>query len=88
LKRDKPLRRQIFVLTPDEKKAVCCVIGALLLGLATMQYRAAHPRPPVPAAGHDSIVAPATPTPKTRKSRSPKQQSLNANPGGKADDRE
>ena len=40
----KPLPRQIFVLTPDEKKAVCCVIGAFLLGIVTMHYRAKHPR--------------------------------------------
>ncbi len=39
-------RRQIFVLTPDEKRAAACVLGAFLLGLATMQYRATYPRPP------------------------------------------
>lgn len=38
-------RRQIFILTPDEKKAAACVIGAFLLGLGTMQYRAKNPRP-------------------------------------------
>jgi hypothetical protein len=47
----KPLRRQVFVLTPDEKRAAACVIGAFLLGLATMHYRAKHPRtPPAPTA--------------------------------------
>ena len=47
----KPLRREIFVLTPDEKRAAACVIGAFLLGLATMHYRAKHPRtPPAPTA--------------------------------------
>lgn len=40
------VRRQIFVLTPEEKKAVACVLGALALGLMTKQYRATHPRPP------------------------------------------
>ena len=40
----KRLRRQIFVLTPDEKRAACCIIGAFLLGLVTMYYRAKHPR--------------------------------------------
>ncbi len=48
MKRQKPVRRQIFVLTPEEKKAVCCVIAALLLGLATKHYRATHPSPPPP----------------------------------------
>ena len=37
-------RRQLFVLTPDEKRATACVLGAFLLGLATMHYRADHPR--------------------------------------------
>lgn len=40
--------RQIFVLTPEEKRAAACVIGALLLGLGTMFYRAKHPRPAPP----------------------------------------
>ena len=47
MKRDaKPVRRQVFVLTPDEKRAAACVLGAFLLGLATMHYRATHPRTP------------------------------------------
>lgn len=40
----RPPRRQVFVLTPDEKRAAACVIGAFLLGLGTMYYRARHPR--------------------------------------------
>jgi hypothetical protein len=38
-------RRQVFVLTPEEKRAAACVVGAFLLGLGTMQYRSKHPRP-------------------------------------------
>ena len=46
-----PTRREIFVLTPEEKRAAACVVGAFLLGLATMHYRAKHPRPaPLPTA--------------------------------------
>jgi hypothetical protein len=41
-------RRQVFILTPDEKKTIACVLGAFLLGLGTMHYRAKHPRPPAP----------------------------------------
>jgi hypothetical protein len=41
-------RRQIFVFTPQEKKAIACLVGALLLGLATQHYREAHPRKPPP----------------------------------------
>ena len=44
----KPLRRQVFVFTPDEKRAAACVMGAFLLGLGTMYYRARNPRPPPP----------------------------------------
>ena len=44
----KPPRRQVFVLTPEEKRAAACVIAAFLLGLGTMYYRAKHPRPPLP----------------------------------------
>jgi hypothetical protein len=47
----KRVRRQIFVFTPDEKRAAACVVGAFLLGLGTMYYRAAHSRPsPAPSA--------------------------------------
>ena len=44
----KARRRQIFVLTPEEKKIVACICAALALGLATKHYRAAHPRPAPP----------------------------------------
>ena len=44
MKPRKPLRRQIFVLTPEEKRAVACVVAAFLLGFGTMHYRAKHPR--------------------------------------------
>lgn len=40
----KPARREIFVLTPEEKKTVCFVLIAFVLGLATKYYRDAHPR--------------------------------------------
>jgi hypothetical protein len=42
------LRREIFVLTPGEKRAVAFMLAAFLLGLGTMYYRSKHPRPPVP----------------------------------------
>lgn len=44
----KRARREIFVFTPEEKKAAACVLGALILGLATKQYREANPRTPPP----------------------------------------
>jgi hypothetical protein len=36
-------RREIFVFTPEEKKAGACVLAAIALGLVTMHYRATHP---------------------------------------------
>jgi hypothetical protein len=39
----KRVRRDIFVLTPEEKRTVCFVLVAFVLGLATKCYRDAHP---------------------------------------------
>jgi hypothetical protein len=39
----KPARREIFVLTSEEKKTVCFVLITFVLGLATKHYRDAHP---------------------------------------------
>jgi hypothetical protein len=52
--RPKPARREIFVLTPEEKKTVCFVLIAFVLGLVTKFYRDRHPAPsPKPTtAGH------------------------------------
>jgi hypothetical protein len=41
----KRVRREIFVLTPEEKRTLCFVFAAFLLGLATKHYRTAHPLP-------------------------------------------
>jgi hypothetical protein len=43
----KPTRREIFILTLEEKKTVCFVLVAFVLGLATKYYRDRHP-PPLP----------------------------------------
>jgi hypothetical protein len=47
--RRKLVRRQIFVLTPEEKKMAVFVLCALVLGFATKCYRDTHPRPSAPA---------------------------------------
>lgn len=39
----KPVRREIFLLTAEEKRTVCFVLIAFVLGLATKSYRDAHP---------------------------------------------
>ena len=86
MRNQKPPRRQIFVLTPDEKKAVCCVLGALVLGLVTMHYRAAHPRPaPPPAAAVNEEKAAASPATKKRK---PAERRHTPQPQAPAPDRE
>jgi hypothetical protein len=41
----KRVRREIFVLTPEEKRTVCFVLAAFILGLATRHYRTTHPLP-------------------------------------------
>jgi hypothetical protein len=38
----KQLRREIFVLTPEEKRTICFVLIAFILGLATKHYRETH----------------------------------------------
>ncbi len=52
-------QRQRFVLTPEEKKIVACVLAAVLLGLITKHYRAAHPRPPAPRTAQEERAAKA-----------------------------
>ncbi|MGI8436566.1 MAG: hypothetical protein ACR2NX_06625 [Chthoniobacterales bacterium] len=66
MKERKRLRRQIFVLTKEEKKAAACVLAAIILGLATKHYRETHPRPQQHLASktHPArTVSPAAPTP-------------------------
>lgn len=64
-------RREIFVLTPEEKKTLCFVLFAVLLGLATKHYRDRHP-PPL-AKAEISADGKASPHPGLRRSRPPKQ---------------
>ena len=48
-----PVRRQIFVLTPEEKRTIGFVLVMFALGLATKHYRENHPAPlpkPTPSA--------------------------------------
>jgi hypothetical protein len=51
-------RREIFVLTSEEKRTVCFVFLAFVLGLTTKFYRDAHstplPKPDIKVRGHAS----------------------------------
>jgi len=44
-KQSTPRRRQLFVFTPAERKTIAFVLCALILGIATKNYREKHPRP-------------------------------------------
>ncbi|HEV2839817.1 MAG TPA: hypothetical protein VGW39_00690 [Chthoniobacterales bacterium] len=72
-KRDtpKPARREIFVLTPEEKRTLCFVLIALLLGLATKHYRDTHPPPRLKS--ETNADARMTPRSVSRQTRIPKQ---------------
>ncbi len=65
----KPTRREIFVLTPEEKKTVCFVLIAFVLGLVTKFYRDRHPSPtPKPTtARHSHAMPKAPPAPPRRR---------------------
>ena len=39
-------RRQLFVLTVEEKRTLSFVLAAFVLGVATKHYRAKHSMPP------------------------------------------
>jgi hypothetical protein len=69
----KPLRRQIFVLTPEEKKTVCFVLAAFILGLATMHYRGQHSPVSKAEAGIRAIPSP-DPAHRHGKSRQPRNR--------------
>jgi len=67
-----PLRREIFVLTPQERKTVCVILLALLLGFATKRYRDSHPRAlPQPEI---NVRGQASPHPISRQARAQKNK--------------
>jgi hypothetical protein len=72
----KEVRREIFVLTPEEKRAVCFVLIAFLLGLATKHYRTAH-SPPVKT---EVKASAATASPSPRKRADPKRPKETSRP--------
>lgn len=52
----KKVRREIFVLTPEEKRTVCFVLVAFVLGLATQHYRATHSVTPLTRAVNETAT--------------------------------
>jgi len=77
--RPKPARRQILVLTPEEKKAICFVLIAFVLGLATKHYRDTHPRPPKAEVKAVGKVSSHPGSRQTRISRKPQPSAIQDN---------
>jgi hypothetical protein len=67
-----PARREIFVLTPEEKRTLSFVLIMFLLGLATAKYRAALAIPPSKIAVHETAATTARPAQKRAEAKRPK----------------
>jgi hypothetical protein len=65
----KSARREIFVLTPEEKRTICFVLIMLLLGLATAHYRAVHSVPSSKIAVNETAATTARPAQKRAESK-------------------
>jgi hypothetical protein len=65
-------RREIFVLTPEEKRTLCFVLIMFLLGLATAKYRTAHAIPPSKTAVNETAATTSRPAQKRAEAKRPK----------------
>ena len=65
-------RREIFVLTPEEKRTLCFVLIMFLLGIGTAKYRAAHAIPPSKIAVNETAATTSRPAQKRAEARRPK----------------
>ena len=65
----KQVRREIFVLTPEEKRTICFVLVAFVLGVVTKHYRATHAITPLQAAVDQTITTAAHPAPPRAESK-------------------
>ena len=52
----KRVRREVFVLTPEEKRTVCFLVLAFIIGLATKHYRATNAVTPLQVAVDRTIT--------------------------------
>jgi hypothetical protein len=69
----KRVRREIFVLTPEEKRTVCFLFVAFVLGLVTKHYRATYAVTPLQAAVDYTITTAAHPAPLRTESKPARQ---------------
>ena len=66
-------QRHIFVLTPEEKRTVCFVLIAFLLGIGAKRYREVHAVPPPTIAVAETAKTVALPAQKRAEARRRKQ---------------
>ena len=68
----KAARREIFVLTPEEKRTIAFVVIMFVLGLLTAKYRAAHAIPPSKIAVNETAATTSRPAQKRAEAKRPK----------------
>ena len=66
------VQRQIFVLTPEEKRTIGFVLVMFLLGFFTLNYRVAHSVPPSKTAVNETASTAARPAQKRAEAKRPK----------------
>jgi hypothetical protein len=69
MKAEPKQRRQIFVLTSEEKRTLSFVLAAVLLGIATKHYRAKYSIPPAHLAIREVAKNAALPAQKRAEAR-------------------
>jgi hypothetical protein len=84
----KRVRREIFVFTPQERKAAACVVAALVLGVATKHYRAIHPRQPPPPSAREQYQQQRAAKAAAAYARSARGQRATPAPAAELDDTE
>jgi hypothetical protein len=65
-------RREIFVLTSEEKSTICFVLIMFLLGVTTMRYRTVHAVLTSKIAVHETAATAARPAQKRAEAKRPK----------------
>lgn len=72
MKPKRPVRREIFVLTPEEKRITVFVLTAFVLGLVTAHYRAVHSVTPLKTAVNETAAATSRPVQKRAEAKRPR----------------
>ena len=72
MKPNRSTRREIFVLTPEEKRIIFFVLAMFVLGFATVRYRANHSTVPPKIAVNEAASATDRPAQKRAELKRPK----------------